>query len=120
MKPAKKTKEKDNNLFAILGFIASMVALFSAIAYIIGEIFPDLNLYSGTWSIAGILAIVFGVIGLVNRKHCKGKGKKFAIMAIAFGALALVAGAGIDVILSLAAGEGFGYGGDLFDILFFF
>ena len=120
MKATKKKKEKDFNLFALLGFIAAMVALFSAIVYIIGEIFPQLYISSSFWGIGGILAVVFGVIGLCSRKQCKGKGKWFAILAIAFGALAMTCGTVMEMILSIAAGDGLGYGGTLFDVLFFF
>lgn len=118
MKPTKQPTEKDSNIFAILGFIASMVALFSAIIYVLWSLIPGFGVVSTFWEIGGVVAIIFGIIGLSNCKNCKGKGRKLSLMAIIFGGLALLSGVGIDVILAMTASGG--YGGGALDILAFF
>ena len=102
-------ERKKNNTFAIIGFIASLVALFCAILYIGND--------NMLWFTGGVAAIVFGILGLVNCKKCQGKGKTFSVLAIIFGAIAIVGGIAIDVVYTMIYEMEYGVNGG-FEILF--
>ena len=102
-------ERKKNNTFAIIGFIASLVALFCAILYI--------GMENELWFMGGIASIVFGILGLVNCKKCQGKGKTFSVLAIIFGAIAFIGGFAIDVAYMMIYEMEYGVNGG-FEILF--
>jgi len=99
--PAKREKEggKKFNLFAVLGFLSSVVGAIFGITYAAGShLFAEADPY--VFSACFIFGIIFGSVGTARSKNCS-SGKWFGIFGIIIGALGLLAFVGFFLVIVL-------------------